>query len=48
VATTPRRASASDFDIRAGSREARHVDNPNPMAIDDTIPVCDRQVRLDL
>jgi hypothetical protein len=36
--TAPRIASASTFDNRPGSPEPRHVENPNPMAIDETIP----------
>jgi hypothetical protein len=36
--TTPRSPNASIFDMTPGSPEARHVGNPNPMAIDETIP----------
>jgi hypothetical protein len=37
-ATTPRRANASIFDMTPGSPEVRHAENPNPMAIEETIP----------
>jgi hypothetical protein len=36
--TTPRSANASIFDMAPGSPETRHAENPNPMAIDETIP----------
>jgi hypothetical protein len=35
--TTPRSPNASIFDRTPVSAEARHVENPNPMAIDETI-----------
>jgi hypothetical protein len=38
AATTPRRANASIFDMTDGSPDPRHAENPNPMAIDETIP----------
>jgi hypothetical protein len=48
AATTPRRANASIFDMTDGSPDPRHAENPNPMAIDETIPGHDRHPRASL